>query len=240
MTSGERRFAVSSGPGQPPAPRALNLSAANGNQGPGWRRGPTVGAQGVTDERDRAAAHAAAEDEAQLMARIRARDLRAFECLYRRYHPRLTRFLINLIRRPTLVEAVLNDTMLVVWNRPDSYNGSSRLSTWIFAIGYRKALKAVSRYDEPQEDALAERRPSGEPGPEHELSRRQTHAALLEALRQLSPDHRAVVDLTYFHEMGYREIAEIMDCPVDTVKTRMYYARRHLKRVMDGALTDWL
>jgi RNA polymerase sigma-70 factor (ECF subfamily) len=174
------------------------------------------------------------------MERIRARDLRAFEALYRRYHPRLTRFLTNLIHRPQLVEEVLNDTMMVVWNKPDSYNGASRLSTWIFAIGYRKALKALSRYDDPVEDAQAERRPSGEPGPDHQLGRRQAQAALFDAMRELSPDHRAVVDLTYFHEIGYREIAEIMECPVDTVKTRMYYARRHLKRVLPGALADWL
>ncbi len=199
-----------------------------------------MGAQSVTDDRDHSSQRARPEDEAQLMARIRARDLRAFETLYRSYHPRLTRFLINLIRRPQLVEEVLNDTMLVVWNRPDSYNGSSRLSTWIFAIGYRKALKALSRYDDPQEDAQAERRASGEPGPELELGRRQAQTALLEAMHQLSPDHRAVVDLTYFHEIGYREIAEIMDCPVDTVKTRMYYARRHLKRVLAGEPADWL
>ncbi len=180
------------------------------------------------------------DDEAQLMGRIRAHDLRAFETLYRRYHPRLTRFITNLIRRPQLVEEVLNDTMLVVWNKPDSYNGSSRLSTWIFAIAYRKALKALSRYDEPLDDALAERRASVEPGPDQQLDRRQMQAALLDAMRQLSPDHRAVVDLTYFHEIGYREIAEIMDCPVDTVKTRMFYARRHLKRVLAGGPADWL
>jgi RNA polymerase sigma-70 factor (ECF subfamily) len=175
-----------------------------------------------------------------LIARVRARDLRAFESLYRRYHPRLSRFLTNLLRRPHLVEEVLNDTMLVVWNRPDSYNGASRLSTWIFAIGYRKALKALRRYDDPLEDLQAESRASAEPGPELQLGRRQAHEALLAAMGELSPDHRAVVDLTYFHEMGYREIAEIMDCPVDTVKTRMFYARRHLKRVLAGALTDWV
>ena len=63
---------------------------------------------------------------------------------------------------------------------------------------------------------------------------------LLGAIGQLSPDHRAVVDLTYFHGAGYREIAEIMDCPVDTVKTRMFHARRHLKRMLAGELADWL
>jgi RNA polymerase sigma-70 factor (ECF subfamily) len=180
------------------------------------------------------------EDEGQLIARIRARDLRAFESLYRLYHPRLTRFLVNLVRRPQLAEEVLNDTMLVVWNRPDSFNGTSRLSTWIFAIAYRKALKALRRSDDPVEDHHAEGRPSGEPGPEQQLGLRQAHAALLEAMQALSPDHRTVVDLTYFHEIGYREIAEIMDCPVDTVKTRMFHARRHLRRVLDGAFTDWL
>jgi RNA polymerase sigma-70 factor (ECF subfamily) len=198
-----------------------------------------VGAQGVTNDRN-TAPRPGAEEDAALMARIRARDLRAFEALYRSYHPRLTRFLTNLIRRPELVEEVLNDTMLVVWNRPDSFNGASRLSTWIFAIGYRKALKALRRRDDPLEDLQADQRASGEPGPELDLGRRETQAQLREAMRHLSPDHRAVVDLTYFHEIGYREIAEIMDCPVDTVKTRMYYARRHLKRVLAGALSDWL
>lgn len=195
---------------------------------------------GAAGGRERASDRARLDDEAQLIARIRARDLRAFESLYRRYHPRLSRFLTNLLRRPHLVEEVLNDTMLVVWNKPDSYNGASRLSTWIFAIGYRKALKALRRYDDPLEDLQAESRASAEPGPEIQIGRRQAHEALLGAMGELSPDHRAVVDLTYFHEMGYREIAEVMDCPVDTVKTRMFYARRHLKRVMAGALSDWV
>lgn len=203
-------------------------------------KGPTLSSPGVANGREQASGRPKPDDELQLLARIRARDLRAFESLYRRYHPRLSRFLTNLMRRPHLVEEVLNDTMFVVWNRPESYNGASRLSTWIFAIGYRKALKALRRYDDPLEDLQADSRASGEPGPELQLGRRQTQEALLGAMGELSPDHRAVVDLTYFHEMGYREIAEIMDCPVDTVKTRMFYARRHLKRVMAGTLTDWV
>lgn len=203
-------------------------------------KGSTLSSQGAANGRERASGRARPDDEAQLIARICARDLRAFESLYRRYHPRLSRFLTNLLRRPHLVEEVLNDTMMVVWNRPDSYNGASRLSTWIFAIGYRKALKALRRYDDPLEDLQAETRASTEPGPELQLGRRQTNEALLSAMGELSPDHRAVIDLTYFHEMDYREIAEIMACPVDTVKTRMFYARRHLKRVLAGALTDWV
>jgi RNA polymerase sigma-70 factor (ECF subfamily) len=202
--------------------------------------GATLRERGAADGRDQTTAPPGPPDEAELMARIRARDLRAFECLYRDYHPRLTRFLTNLIHRPQLVEEVLNDTMFVVWNRPESYNGASKLSTWIFAIGYRKALKALRRQEDPVDDGIVENTASSEADPEQEAGRRQARRRLVEAMRALSPEHRAVVDLTYFHEIGYREIAEIMSCPVDTVKTRMYYARRHLKRMLDGGLGEWL
>jgi RNA polymerase sigma-70 factor (ECF subfamily) len=190
--------------------------------------------------RDRPSAAPGASDEAALMTRIARRDLRAFEELYRAYHPRLTRFLITVTRRPPIVEEVLNDTMMVVWNRPERFNGSSRLSTWIFAIAYRTALSALRRQDQPVEDKDADQRPAAEPGPERQLADRQLEAVLLGALDDLSADHRAVVDLTYFHDLGYREIAQIMDCPIDTVKTRMFHARRHLKRILSGQLADWL
>jgi RNA polymerase sigma factor (sigma-70 family) len=141
---------------------------------------------------------------------------------------------------PHLAEEALNDTMLVVWKRPDSYNGSCKVSTWIFAIAYRTALKAMSRQDVPVEDKYAELRPSDDADPEQELEQRQVHEILQDAMGQLSADHRAVLDLTYFHDAGYREIAEIMDCPVGTVKTRMFHARRHLKDMLAGRLADWL
>ncbi|MFL5298608.1 MAG: RNA polymerase sigma factor [Phenylobacterium sp.] len=181
----------------------------------------------------------AAPDDARLIERIVQRDLRAFEALYRSYHPRLTRFLTNMLRRPHLVEEALNDTMMVVWKRPEKYNGTSKVSTWIFAVAYRTALKARSRYQEPQEE-----RPGAEPvdpgTPERDLGQRQVQAVLLSAMGQLTPEHRAVVDLTYFHDVGYREIAEILDCPVGTVKTRMHHARKHLKSKLAGRLGDWL
>jgi RNA polymerase sigma factor (sigma-70 family) len=181
-----------------------------------------------------------ARDDARLLDRIGTGDLRAFEDLYRLYHPRLTRFLGHFLQRPHLVEEVLNDAMMVVWNRPGSFNGASKVSTWIFAIAYRTALKALSRRDEPVEDRYAEERPSNELGPEQALGRRQVSEILQAALGKLSPEHRAVVDLGYFHDIDYREIAQIMDCPVGTVKTRMFHARRHLKDMLAGDLPDWL
>jgi RNA polymerase sigma-70 factor (ECF subfamily) len=197
------------------------------------------GRQGQAGDRKRGLPQSGAQDEARLVRRVAAGEMRAFEELYRIYHPRLSRFLINILRRPHLVEEALDDAMMVVWRRPESYNGQSKVSTWIFAIAYRTALKALSRLDEPQEDKDAERRPSEAADPEEALGERQVQKVLLKAMDRLSPEHRAVVDLTYYHDIGYREIAEIMDCPVGTVKTRMFHARQKLKDLLDGQLDDW-
>jgi len=199
-----------------------------------------LGPRGKAGDNKPAGDKPGARDEALLVRRVAAGEMRAFEELYRIYQPRLTRFLINILRRPHLVEEALDDTMMVVWRRPGSFTGVSKVSTWIFAIAYRTALKALSRLDEAQEDIDAERRPSLEAGPEQALSERQVQKLLLSAMDKLSSDHRVVVDLTYYHEAGYREIAEIMNCPVGTVKTRMFHARQKLKDILDGELEDWL
>ncbi len=178
-------------------------------------------------------------DEAHLIRRVARSDRRAFEELYRLYHPRLARFLSNLLRKPEIIEETVNDTLMAVWRRAASYGGRSKLSTWIFAIAYRKALKARSRVDEPLAES-ADPPPSDEAGPEQQLGRHQVHEVLRRAMQRLSADHRTVVDLTYFQELGYQEIAEIMACPVDTVKTRMFHARRYLKSSLSGSLLDWL
>lgn len=181
-----------------------------------------------------------AASDLRLLAEVRRGDRSAFEELYRLYQPRLSRFLWNLLRSPTLVEEVLDDTMMVLWRRPDSFHGASKLSTWLFAIAYRKAMRGFRTRYEPLEDVDSEHRVSPDAGPDETSSRARVRKLLLEAIAQLSPAHRAVVDLTYFHELGYREIAAILDCPVDTVKTRMFHARRHLREKLGGALTDWI
>jgi RNA polymerase sigma-70 factor (ECF subfamily) len=176
----------------------------------------------------------------RLLERITARDVQAFEQLYRQYQPRLARFLINIVHRPQLVEEVLDDTMMAVWNTAANFRGASKVSTWIFAIAYRQAVKARSRWDEPLPDLQDYDQASPDPQPDELFQHNRSHDALVAAMHQLSSDHRAVVDLTYFHGLGYREIAEIMGCPVDTVKTRMFHARRKLKRMIAGDAADWL
>jgi RNA polymerase sigma-70 factor (ECF subfamily) len=178
--------------------------------------------------------------ERELLERVKARDVDAFERLYRIYQPRLARFLSNLLRRPQLVEEVLDDTMMVVWQTAASFRGTSKLSTWVFAIAYRKALKARARWPDPVEDDERDLRASNDAAPDAELEQERLRKALVRAMTGLSAEQRAVVDLTYFHGLGYREIAEILSCPVDTVKTRMFHARRRLKQALSGTLADWL
>ena len=191
-------------------------------------------------DRQSEAAHGGKPEDLRLIALVRVGDLQAFEQLYRLYHPRLSRFLFHLVRRPQLVEEVINDTLMVVWERAATFNGASKLSTWIFAIANRKAMKALRRQDEPVEDTRAEERLSLDPSPEQEAGQHRLQALLMDAMTNLSPEHRAVVTLTYFQGMGYREFASIMECPVDTVKTRMFHARRQLRRRLAGEFADWL
>ena len=204
------------------------------------REGPQVKSAGTASRPRTNAARPSRPEESGLLDRVSARDVHAFEELYRIYQPRLARFLNNLVSRPQIVEEVLDDTMMAVWQTAGSFRGASKPSTWIFAIAYRKALKARARWPEPVAEPVVDTRVSDEPAPDDGLHHQHLHDALLGAMEGLSPDHRAVVDLTYFHGLGYREIAEIVDCPVDTVKTRMFHARRRLKQAMPGSISDWL
>ena len=181
-------------------------------------------------------------DDRGLVRRVCRHELSAFETLYRRYHPRLSRFLHRMLRPEHLIEEVLNDTLLVVWNQADRFNGQSKVSTWIFAIAYRKALKAIDRHDEPLPSPADDDDPAAADcdRPDERMSLAQARAAIDAALRTLSPDQRAAVELTYFHGFSYPEIAQIVDCPTDTVKTRMFHARKRLKIAFGGRLDDWL
>ena len=199
-----------------------------------------MSASGTASRPTTDAAASRAPSERELLERVKMHDLDAFERLYRIYQPRLARFLTNLVKRPQLVEEVLDDTMMVVWNTAGSFRGTSKLSTWVFAIAYRKALKARMRWPDPLEDQQFDNRVSNDAAPDAELERSRIRSALTGAMDGLSAEQRAVVDLTYFHDLGYREIAEILGCPVDTVKTRMFHARRRLRQALSGTLADWL
>jgi RNA polymerase sigma factor (sigma-70 family) len=179
-------------------------------------------------------------EDVALMGRVARRELPAFEAFYRGYHDRLHRFIALMIQHHAVVEEVLNDTMLVVWNRASTFNGLSKVSTWVFSIAYRTALKALRDHDEPVEEPEADSRPSPGAGPEQHRSAEEARAALARALDGLSHEQRSVLVLTYFHDLPYAEIAAIVGCPVDTVKTRAFHGRRRLRARLSGEAEDWL
>ena len=160
----------------------------------------------------------------ELLNRVRRGDRGAFSELYKQFHPRLYGYLRRMLSNPATVEEVVDDVMFVVWTDARKFRGKAAVSSWIFGIAYRKALTAIRtdcRYQSHLDRNVDTDRIAGESMQLGEW----IHAALF----QLSPDHRQVLELTYYGGFSYQEIAEIAGCPVNTVKTRMFHARRRLK-----------
>jgi RNA polymerase sigma factor (sigma-70 family) len=177
-------------------------------------------------------------NDALLISQVAIGDRDAFERLYRGYFPRLIRFLNRMTRNLQLIEEIVNDTMLVVWRKAPTFDSTCKVSTWVFAIAYRKARKAIHGLDEPvdADPDLREAEPAGEPEQQFALLRRQQ--AVNAAVDALPLAQRTVVQLTYFHDMGYADIADVMGCPVNTVKTRMFHARRRLGALLLDVLEE--
>jgi RNA polymerase sigma factor (sigma-70 family) len=176
------------------------------------------------------------EGEACLIGRVAAGDRRAFEALYRAYFPRLTRFLQRMTRSATLIEEIVNDTLLVVWRKAASFDGSSKVSTWVFAVAYRRACKALHALDEPVEGSVDEQASQDNARPDWLLDQQRLAQAVDAALATLPLVQRIAFQLTFYHDMTYTEIAEIMECPVNTVKTRMFHTRKRLASLLDDQL----
>ena len=169
--------------------------------------------------------------ELRLLERVAQGDRRAFQELYVSYHRRLARFLTRLTHGYPIAEEIINDTMYVVWRKAAEFRGQSQVSTWIMGIAYRRALKALKR------ESNATHVPSmqgDEDSPATDATQRtnELHEWIGDALAQLSAEQRMVVELTYYVGLSCQEIATIMACPVNTVKTRMFHARRKLRTAL--------
>ena len=173
---------------------------------------------------DKAGKRMTTGDEHKLLKAVARRDRQAFANLYRVYQPRLYGYLRRFAANAVVVEEIVDDVMFVVWTDAKKFRGKSAVSSWIFGIAYRKALTALrreGRYEAPLQRDVETADPRAVSRADLEL--------IQAGLAGLSPDHRQVVELTYFCGYSYQEIAEIADCPVNTVKTRMFHARRRLK-----------
>ncbi len=163
--------------------------------------------------------------ELALLSRIATRDAQAMHELYHLYHRRLARFLMRLTSRYDLAEEIINDTFWVIWQHAKDFRGASQLSTWIFGIAYRRALKTLKRV-RPDFAAEADEAPEQTEEPWHQAELREWLGV---ALAKLPHEQRMVLELAYNIGHSCEEIAVIMQCPVNTVKTRMFHARRKLK-----------
>lgn len=178
-----------------------------------------------------------AGDELALVDRVRRGDRGAFETIYHRFHRPLGAYLLRLTGRPEVVDELVDDTLMVVWRGAARFDGRSRLSTWIFGIAYRKALKHFERQRrEASHLGVAEGEPvSADEAPDRRHARRELAEQVVAALDRLPAEQRSVVMLTYYQGLSYPEIAAVMDCPLGTVKTRMFHARRKLARLLAAA-----
>jgi RNA polymerase sigma-70 factor (ECF subfamily) len=172
------------------------------------------------------------EDELDrsLLRRIALGDRAAFNDLHARYRQRVARFVSRRTRRPEIVDEITNDTLLVVWRSAEQFRGASKVSSWIMGIAHR--LSCQNFRDQIRQRACddigAQRQDEAhDPWSESELSESVTSA-----LSQLPAAQRTVLQLAHVLGHSCEEIAKRMNCPVNTVKTRMFHGRRKLRKLL--------
>jgi RNA polymerase sigma-70 factor, ECF subfamily len=168
-----------------------------------------------------------------LIGRIAGGDRLAMQALYARHHVKVFRFVLRLVRNEASAQDLISEVFLDVWRQAARFEGRSAVSTWILAIARFKALSSVRRrkeaeLDEEEAEAIEDQADT----PEVALQKKDTGEVLRQCLAKLSPDHREIIDLVYYHEKSIADCAEIIGIPAATVKTRMHYARKKLAELV--------
>ena len=171
-----------------------------------------------------------------LIGRIAQGDRLAMQVLYGRHHVRVFRFGLRLVRDEQIAEDLISEVFLDVWRQAGKFEGRSAVSTWILAITRFKALSALrKRRDAELDDDTANAIEDEADDPEVAVQKKDAGAALRKCMTALSSEHREIVDLVYYHEKSIEEVAEIVGIPENTVKTRLFYARRKLADLVKAA-----
>ena len=179
-------------------------------------------------------------DEA-LVALIAEGDKRAMELLFVRHNLRVHRFVCRLTGDFLLAEEIVSDVFLAVWRGAETFEVKSRVSTWLLAIARHKAIAVLRRRRELQlddEDAAA--LADDADGPETSVQEWSRSAIIQKCMKRLSPSHREIIDLVYYHEKSVAEAAQIVGIPEGTVKTRMLRARLRMAELLRDAGVDGL
>lgn len=180
-----------------------------------------------------------AASDSDLLERIRAGDQLALQTLYGRHHVKIYRFALRLVRNEAAAEDVVSEVFIDVWRNASGFAGRSEASTWLLAIARNKAYSQLRRRkeDELDEEAAGQIEDVAD-NPEVTLQKKNKGELLRALLTKLSPEHREVIDLVYYHDRSVEEVAEIVGVPEGTVKTRMFHARKRLSELAKAAGID--
>jgi RNA polymerase sigma-70 factor (ECF subfamily) len=171
-----------------------------------------------------------------LVARIAGGDRLAMQVLFARHHVRVYRFVLRLVRNESTAEDLISEVFLDVWRQANRFEGRSAVSTWLLAIARFKALSVLRRRSEQElDDEKAAAIEDTADNPEIVTQKKNKSELLRKCLTALSADHREIIDLVYYHEKSVEEVAEIVGIPENTVKTRMFYARKKLGELLKAA-----
>lgn len=173
------------------------------------------------------------------MARTANGDRAALEALFARHYTHVFRFVARRTRNDGLAEEVANEVFLDVWRHASRFRGQSRVSTYLLSIAHNKTvsqLRKTGRVHAP-EDGL-ENVPDEDDTPEVVSQKKSKSEALRAAIDALPDEFKIVIDLIYYQERSITEIAEVLDIPVDTVKTRAFRARKKLGAWLEDAGID--
>ena len=172
----------------------------------------------------------------RLIARIAAGDRLAMQTLFARHRTAVYRWLLRFVGNEAVAEDLLSDVFLDVWRQADRFQGRSSVSTWLLAIARFKALSARRiRKDVELDETIEATVADPADNPEVMLENKNREELVRAALNNLSPEHKEVIDLVYYHEKSVDECAQIIGVPSGTVKTRMFYARKKVAEMVKAA-----
>jgi RNA polymerase sigma-70 factor, ECF subfamily len=169
-----------------------------------------------------------------LLRRVANRDREALAEVYACFQGPLFRYLFHLVGHKELAEDLLQEVMVIIWQKAHTFRGTTQAAGWIFGIAHHQAFKALRRDGSAAclELEAAMDLADEQATPEADLLRRATHEEVSLALACLTPEHREVLELAFFQDFACKEIAVIVGIPLGTVKSRLSYARRALKAAL--------
>jgi RNA polymerase sigma-70 factor, ECF subfamily len=174
-----------------------------------------------------------------LLESIAAGDKFAMQVLFQRHNVRVYRFVLRLTGNASLAEEIVSEVFLNVWRQAGTFESKCQVTTWLLTIARHKAVSVLRRRSEAElDDAMAATIADPSDDAETVLDRKDRSKTIRECMTRLSPLHREIIDLVYYHEKSVDEVARIVGAPKSTVKTRMFYARSHMAKLLTAAGLD--